>query len=184
MTGESVEERMRVLVPGAQPSAGPVVLCDYDPGWPRAYAEHAARIRRALGDRARRLEHVGSTAVPGLAAKPVIDIVLALADPADEPAWLPPLEAVGDVLRSREPDWHEHRPLGVAQGSVNLHVFGEGCPEVDRIVAFRDRLSSDPADLVRYEAEKRRLAGLPWRHVQEYADAKSAVVAEIVARTG
>jgi GrpB-like predicted nucleotidyltransferase (UPF0157 family) len=128
------------------------------------------------------LEHVGSTAVPGLAAKPIIDILLVVADPADEAAYVEPLRAEGFVLRIREPDNYEHRMLKGGQEDVNLHVFGAGCPEIARMLRFRDRLRTHPADRERYAAVKRELAARRWRHVQNYADAKTAVVEEILAR--
>lgn len=155
----------------------------YDERWPRAFRREAERVRLALGDRALRVEHVGSTAVPGLAAKPVIDVVLAVADPADEPAYAPDLEAAGFVLRAREPEWFEHRFFDrVATESgvgVNLHVFPVGCTEIERMLAFRDHLRAHDADRRRYARVKRELARRSWRDVEEYAEAKNAVVDEI-----
>ena len=90
---------------------GPVRLVDPDPEWAAQYARQEARIRAALGPRAVQVEHVGSTSVPGLAAKPVIDIVLVVADSAYEAAYVPDLEAAGYALQFREPDWYEHRFL-------------------------------------------------------------------------
>jgi len=119
---------------------GPIHLAEYDPEWPALYEREAARIQSILGDRVRLLEHAGSTSVPGLSAKPVIDIVLAVPDSADESAFVPPMEAAGYVLRIREPDWFEHRLFKGPDTNVNLHVFSEGCPEIERMLAFRDRL--------------------------------------------
>jgi GrpB-like predicted nucleotidyltransferase (UPF0157 family) len=157
----------------------PIELVPYDPGWPGLFAREAARIRAALGDRALLVEHVGSTSVPGLAAKPILDIVLTVADSADEPAYVPALQAAGYVLRIREPGWLEHRMLRGEGPTVNLHVFSAGCPEVGAMLTFRDRLRSHPADRERYAARKQELARRRWRHVQHYADAKSGVVAAI-----
>ena len=95
---------------------------------------------RPSAQRVLRLEHVGSTSIPGLAAKPIIDIVLVVADSADEAAYVPALEAAGYVLRIREPGWFEHRVLNGPDTKVNLHVFSDGCPEIGRMLAFRDRL--------------------------------------------
>jgi GrpB-like predicted nucleotidyltransferase (UPF0157 family) len=103
-----------------KPLDSPILLADYDPHWPRLFEREAARIRRALGGRALRIEHVGSTSVPGIAAKPIIDIVLVVADSADEQAYVPPLEAAGYVLRIREPEWFEHRVLKGSDTNVNL----------------------------------------------------------------
>jgi Uncharacterized conserved protein len=104
--------------------------------------------------------------VPGLAAKPVIDIVLAVPDSADEVAYVPPMEAAGYVLRIREPDWHEHRLFRGPDTNVNLHVFSEGCPEIERMLVFRDRLRSDSAERAQYERAKRDLAAREWKFVQ------------------
>jgi GrpB-like predicted nucleotidyltransferase (UPF0157 family) len=179
------DERLREVTIGElRPLDGRVTLVAYDPAWPALFAREAARIVAALGDDALLVEHAGSTSVPGLVAKPIIDIVLAVADAADEPAWLPRLQAAGYVLRIREPAWFEHRMLKGPDIDVNLHVFGAGCPEIDRMLRFRDRLRAEPAERERYAAAKRELAAQRWRHVQEYADAKTAVVAEIVDRAG
>lgn len=161
---------------------GPIELRDYDPAWPDAYAREATRITGALGDRVVTLEHVGSTSVPGLAAKPIIDVVLEVADSADEPAYVPDLEAAGYVLRFREPSWFEHRLLRDASACVNLHVFSAGCAETARMVRFRDHLRANPADRDLYATVKRKLAVRSWKCVQQYADAKTDVVAEIMAR--
>lgn len=141
-----------------KPLAGPVELVDYDPAWPVLFEREAARIRSALGDRIRLLEHAGSKSVPGLAAKPVIDIVLAVVDSADEVAYVPPMEAPDYVLRIREPDWHEHRLSKGPDTNFNLHVFSEGCPEIEGTLVFRDHLRSVAAERARYERAKRELA--------------------------
>jgi GrpB-like predicted nucleotidyltransferase (UPF0157 family) len=176
------EDLARVTVGEVRSLDGPVTLAVYDPGWPDRYASLARGIRAALGDAAVRVEHVGSTAVPGLVAKPIVDIVLAVADSADEAAYVPSLEPEGYALRIREPSWYEHRMLKGGDEDVNLHVFSAGCPEIDRMLLFRDRLRADPAERDRYAAVKRELAARRWRHVQNYADAKTAVVEEILAR--
>ncbi len=159
-----------------------VELVGYDAGWPALFAREEERIRGALGPAALLVEHAGSTSVPGLAAKPCIDIVLAVPDSAAEPSYLPALEAAGYVLRIREPDWFEHRVLKGPDTNVNLHVFSDGCAEVDRMLLFRDWLRRSDADRDRYERAKRELARRTWRHVQHYADAKGPVVQEIMAR--
>lgn len=141
-----------------------------------------ARLRVALADRALRIEHVGSTSVPGLAAKPVIDIVLVVADSADEDAYAPDLESAGYVLHIREPEWFEHRMFRGPETAVNLHVFSLGCPEVDRMILFRDWLRDHAADRELYQRTKLALAHQDWKHVQDYAAAKTAIVAEILSR--
>lgn len=162
----------------------PIVLVDYDPAWPTLFDREAARIRATLGAQALLLEHVGSTSVPGLAAKPRIDVLLAVAESADEPSYAPRLETAGYVLRIREPEWHEHRVFKGPDTDVNVHVFSRGCVEIERMLRFRDRLRADHADRRLYERTKRALAARCWRHVQHYADAKTAVVEEILARAG
>jgi GrpB-like predicted nucleotidyltransferase (UPF0157 family) len=161
---------------------GPIHLADYDPEWPALYEREAARIRTILGDRVRLLEHAGSTSVPGLSAKPIIDMVLAVPDSADETAYVPLMEAAGYVLRIREPDWFEHRLVKPPDLSANVHIFSEGCVEIDRMLAFRDRLRSDEEDRELYERAKRDLARRSWTYVQDYADAKTEVVEAILAR--
>jgi GrpB-like predicted nucleotidyltransferase (UPF0157 family) len=130
----------------------------------------------------RLLEHAGSTSVPGLAAKPIIDIVLGVADPADEASYVPPMEAGGYVLRIREPDWHQHRVFKGPDTDINLHVFAADSPEIERMLAFRDRLRTDDDERQRYLAAKRELAARHWTFVQDYADAKGEVVEGIIAR--
>lgn len=160
----------------------PIEIRDYDPAWPGLYEREAARIRSTLGDRVLRLEHAGSTSVPGLPAKPIIDMVLEVPDSADEPAYLPDMEAAGYVLVIREPEWFEHRVFKGPDTNVNLHVFSAGCAEADRMLRFRDWLRTNAADRELYARTKRELAARDWKYVQQYADAKTAVVHQIMAR--
>jgi GrpB-like predicted nucleotidyltransferase (UPF0157 family) len=176
------ENLARVTVGDVQLLDGTVTLVEHDPAWLGRYAALARGIRRALGDAVVLVEHVGSTSVPGLVAKPVIDIVLAVSDSADEGAYVAALEAEGYALRIREPDWYEHRMLKGDDTNANLHVFSAGCPEIDRMLLFRERLRAEPAERDRYAAVKRRLAAQRWRHLQNYADAKTVVVQEILTR--
>lgn len=178
----TAEEILAVHVGDVPEHNATISLAEYDPEWPRLFEREAARIRAALGGKALRVEHVGSTSVPGLAAKPVVDIDLVVADSADEAAYVPELEAAGYVLHIREPDWFEHRVFKGPDTNVNLHTFSAGCEEVDRMAAFRDHLRSNDADRELYLEKKRELAGREWKYVQNYADAKSAVVQEINAR--
>ncbi len=177
------EEEIRAATVGdLVPHDATIHLADPDPEWPALYEREAARLREALGPTALDVQHVGSTSVPGLAAKPVIDMILVVSDSADEAAYVPALEAAGYRLTIREPDWHEHRMFKGPDTNVNLHAYSEGCAEVDEMVAFRDWLRTHDDDRALYEAAKRELAARTWRHVQNYADAKSEVVAEIKAR--
>ncbi|HEU0028424.1 MAG TPA: GrpB family protein [Ktedonobacterales bacterium] len=179
----SIEERMRgVLIGPLQPLTGKIVIAPYSEEWPRMFAAQADRIRAALGERALLLEHAGSTSVPGLAAKPIIDIVLVVADPANEADYVPALEAAGYTLRAREPDWYQHRNLKYTNPDVNLHVFGPDCEEVARMLMMRDWLRRNEADRALYERTKRELAQRDWKYTQEYADAKTNVVQEVLGR--
>jgi GrpB-like predicted nucleotidyltransferase (UPF0157 family) len=161
---------------------GPVYLADYDPAWPVRYEREAARVRDLLGDRVRVLEHVGSTSVPGLPAKPIIDMLLAVADSADEPAYVPSMEDGGYVVRIREPDLHEHRVFKGPDTDVNLHAFSDGSSEIARMLAFRDRLRTHEDERERYLQAKRELAARHWVYIQDYADAKGEVVEGIITR--
>ena len=174
MSSVTIGERRRV--------DGPVHLADYDPDWPVLYKREAARVRGLLGDRVRLLEHVGSTSVPGLPAKPVLDMLLAVADSADEPAYVPSLESGGYALWIREPDWHEHRLFKGPDTDIHLHTFSEGSSEITRMLAFRDRLRTNDDERERYLATKRELAARHWVYMQDYADAKGEVVEGIIAR--
>jgi GrpB-like predicted nucleotidyltransferase (UPF0157 family) len=177
------EEQLRKAVIGElQPVNGPIRIVEYDPGWPALFEREATRIRAALGDRVFSVEHVGSTAVPGLSAKPKIDILLVLADTSDEAAYAPPLEAAGYVLRIREPEWYEHRLFRGPDTDIGLHCFSVGCPEIQRMLAFRDWLRSTDQDRLLYQRTKLNLASKTWKYGQEYADAKTAVVEEILSR--
>jgi len=161
---------------------GPIHLVPPDAMWPRQYAEVAARIRQALGPVAAVVEHVGSTSVPGLAAKPFIDVLLLVPDPGDEAAYVPGLEAAGFLLHVREPDWHQHRFFRAHDPEVQIHVFAVGSEEAERMLLFRDRLRANREERTIYEETKRRLAARSWTRVQDYADAKSEVVEEIIVR--
>ncbi|MCW2904763.1 MAG: hypothetical protein JWO67_7028 [Streptosporangiaceae bacterium] len=178
----SDEELQRLTVGELKPHNAPIVLVEYDPEWPRLFTREADRIRGVIGDRALRVEHVGSTSVPGLAAKPIIDILLVVPDSADESSYVPAMEAAGYVLRIREPDWFEHRLFKGPDTNINLHVFSVGAAEIDRMLRFRDRLRNSDADREHYARTKRELAQRTWRHVQHYADAKITVVQEIISR--
>jgi GrpB-like predicted nucleotidyltransferase (UPF0157 family) len=159
-----------------------ILIVDYDQQWPELFAREADRIRSVLGSLALRIEHAGSTSVPGLAAKPIIDLLLVVADSAQEDAYAPALEAAGYVLHIRELNWYEHRMFKGPDTDINLHVFSSGCPEIDRMLMFRDWLRSNAADRDLYARTKVALSQKEWTYVQNYADAKTAVIEEIIAR--
>jgi GrpB-like predicted nucleotidyltransferase (UPF0157 family) len=177
------EEQIRAVTIGElQPLSAPIHIAEYDPDWPEWFRREADTIRGVLGDRVLQLEHVGSTSVPELPAKPIIDMLLVLANSADEPAYVPAMEAAGFVLRIREPDWNEHRLFKGPDSNINLHVFSSGCPEIGRMLAFRDWLRVNASDRDLYARTKLELAQKNWKYVQNYADAKSAVVEQIITR--
>jgi GrpB-like predicted nucleotidyltransferase (UPF0157 family) len=159
-----------------------IYLADYDPAWPEQYAVEAAKIRAALGERALLLEHVGSTSVPGLPAKPRLDIVLVVADSADEAAYVPALAAAGYALHIREPEWYQHRLFRGEAPDINLHVFSQGCEEPERMLLFRDWLRGHDDERDLYARTKRELAARVWKYTQNYADAKGEVVHAIITR--
>jgi GrpB-like predicted nucleotidyltransferase (UPF0157 family) len=156
-----------------------VRIVDYDPEWPLRFESERARIAATLGSAARRIEHVGSTAVPGLAAKPIVDIAVAVDDPDDDAAFLVPLTHAGYVLRVIEPG---HRMLRTPHYDVHVHVWPVGGNDERDQLRFRDWLRTHDDDRARYEALKRDLASREWSSMQDYADAKTDVVSEIVSR--
>lgn len=177
------EEYLKAATVGElQRLEGTIHLAAYDPEWPAQFERLAQTIRSALGDKVLLLEHAGSTSVPGLSAKPIIDMVLAVPDSADEASYVPQLEAQGFVLKIREPDWYQHRVLKTPEADANLHVFSLGCEEIGRMLAFRDWLRTHGDDRRLYEETKKELAARRWKYVQNYADAKTEVVEEILRR--
>ncbi len=169
-----------VLIGGIE--KGEIVIADYDPLWPEKFQQHARIISQALGAKALVIEHVGSTSVPRLAAKPIIDILVAVQDSGEEASYLPALLKAGYVLRVREPEWHQHRMFRTPGKDVHVHIFSAACPEISRQLAFRDRLRSSPEDRALYESVKRKLAKEDWSDMNAYAQAKSGVVEQIIER--
>ena len=156
-----------------------IEIVPYDTAWPARFGEEEQRLRRALGNRADRIDHVGSTAVPGLAAKPIVDIQVSVADVEDERSYLPALEAAGYLLRVREPD---HRLVRTPALDVHVHICSAGSAWERDHLLFRDRLRSNHTDRDRYAALKRSLAADDWPDMNAYADAKGPLIAEILGR--
>ncbi len=143
----ATEEQMQAArIGGMRVHNALIRLVDYSAEWPALFVREANRVRATLGDRVLMLEHVGSTSVPGLAAKPIIDMILAVADSADEPAYVPAMESAGYLLHIREPEWHQHRLFRSHGTDINLHVYSFGCPEMDKMLMFRDWLRTNDAD--------------------------------------
>ena len=178
----SQEERDAAWIYGPPTEIDPVVVVEYDPRWPEQFNREQQRIRQILGDTALSLAHVGSTSVPGLYAKPILDIDLVVASSADEPTYVPQLEAAGYLLILREPNWHEHRMFKGPDTNINLHVFSPGCPETRRHLIFRDWLRAHADDRDLYGRTKRELSTREWTDPRGYTDAKDAVIDAIYAR--
>lgn len=157
-----------------------IVIVDYDPKWPARFEHQRTRIADALGDAALRIEHIGSTAVPGLAAKPVVDLLVTVESPDDENTILPALEAAGYELRVREPG---HRMFRTPARDVHVHIWPEADPEVERYIRFRDQLRRSADDRRAYEQLKRELSAKEWSDMNDYADAKGPLIEAILARS-
>jgi GrpB-like predicted nucleotidyltransferase (UPF0157 family) len=169
-----------ILIGGREPVTR-VTIAEYDHAWAERYLQECARIRRALGERALRIEHIGSTAVPGLAAKPIVDIVVTLADLDAVSHLETALDAAGYELRVRETG---HRMFRSPQRDVQVHVYADSDPEVAKYLRFRDRLRGSAEDRALYEQTKRTLAQRAWADMNYYADAKGEVIAQILRRAG
>jgi GrpB-like predicted nucleotidyltransferase (UPF0157 family) len=165
----------RILVGGREKRE--IVIADYDPTWPTRFEDERERIRGALGAVALRVEHFGSTAVPGLAAKAIVDVLVTVED-LDE-TLVPALEAAGYELRVREAG---HLMFRTPARDVHVHLWADRDPEVQRHLLFRDRLRDSIADRDSYEQLKRRLATRDWDDMNDYADAKADLISAIVAR--
>jgi len=162
----------RVLIGGRERRE--IVIAPYDPAWPERFEVERERIAAALGPRALRIEHIGSTSVPGLAAKPIVDVLVEVAslDGVD-------LEPAGYVLRVREDG---HRMFRTPELDVHVHVWPSGRADIASQLAFRDRLRASPEDRAAYESLKRELAAREWPDMNHYADAKGPLIREILAR--
>ena len=167
----------RILIGGREKR--PVVLVEYDRGWPGRFERERRRIQNALGEAVTRIEHIGSTAVPGLAAKPIVDVLVTLAAPDDEETFASALEGAGYELRVREPG---HRMFRTPTRDVHVHIWRDSDSEVGRCIRFRDRLRRSPEDRRAYEQLKRDLAKSDWADMNDYADAKGPLIEAILAR--
>lgn len=176
------DQHVAAWVGESAPPADPIVIVDSDPGWPAAYERAAETIIRALGETIVRIEHVGSTSVPGLPAKPIIDIDVQVPDSSAEETYVPGLTAAGYRHVLREPWWNGHRMLVPERGGVNLHVFPDGAPEPLRHLLFRDWLRSHPDDRELYAAAKRELAAITADHPDTYNLDKNTVIDDIYSR--
>lgn len=181
MSDDKINERLRDAIIGEVESPT-IVVVDYDPAWLERFRKEAHRIRATLGEAALTIEHIGSTSVPGLAAKPIVDILVVVEDSSDEASYVPALENAGYILRVREPDFYEHRMLRTPGKDVHVHVFSPDSPEVERYLLLRDPLRQNDEDRELYARTKRDLASQDWPSMQHYAEAKTEVVEGIIAR--
>jgi GrpB-like predicted nucleotidyltransferase (UPF0157 family) len=161
-----------------------IKVVEHDPAWVRLFEKQAQQIRSALGPVALAVEHIGSTSVPDLPAKPIIDVILVVASSANEASYLPALEAAGYELRVRDPRDNEHRMLRTPTRDVHIHVYSAGCEEIGRCLSFRDRLRANRDDRELYARTKRELVGRGFQDMNAYAAAKTQVIADILARAG
>ena len=176
-------EQMAAALVGERPRTWEsIVVEDYDPAWMDRFATAGSALREVLGDLIIDVEHVGSTSVPGLAAKPIIDIDLLVVDTVDESRYVPALERLGYRLVLREPWWHGHRMLVSSAEDINLHVWPQDAPEPVRHRLFRDWLRSHPEDRELYASTKRRLARDTADRPADYSLAKNDVIDDIYAR--
>lgn len=157
-----------------------IEIVEYDPSWRDKFQHHAERISGALGDLPHRIEHIGSTSVERLAAKPIIDMLVILPDPGDEDSYMPALLELGYQLRVREPDFHEHRMVRTPELDVHIHVFPDGSGEIDRHLLFRDHIRAHEQVRREYEVLKRRLSAEDWIDMNAYANAKTEFIEGII----
>ena len=179
MTEKNIQHSNAALIGGIEKRD--IVLEDYNPAWENMFSRHRNIISSALGDHMLSIEHIGSTAVPGLPAKPIIDILVIVKNAANEDIYLKPLEKAGYELRVREPDWYEHRMFRTPEKDVHIHVYSQGCPENDRYLVFRDYLRANPDIRDQYAVLKKELAKKDWENMNAYADAKSDFIDQKIA---
>lgn len=158
---------------------GPVRLVEYDADWPARFERIRENLVGALGATARTVEHVGSTAIPGMVAKPIIDVLMTVDDVEDQARYLPVIEELGYELRVREDG---HRMFRPASRDVHVHVCAEGSPKHRDYLLLRDWLRRSPDDRAAYARLKRELAAEAWPDVNYYAQAKGPVISEILER--
>ena len=161
------------------PEKRAIVIEAYSSVWPELFEEHRRRITEALGAGACRVDQIGSTAVAGLAAKPIIDVQVSVPDVEDESSYLARLEAAGYRLRVREMG---HRMLRTPELDVHIHVCDSGSDWERRHLLLRDWLRESAADRQAYAALKIELQGQDWETMNHYAEAKSMLIAEMTIR--
>lgn len=159
-----------------------IEIVPYSPDWALRFQSHAARIKAALGKVALRIEHIRSTSVEGLAAKPIVDILVVIADPSQEDRYLPVMLSAGYELRVREPDLDQHRMFRTPERDVHIHIFPPSSGEIERHLLFRDFLRANPSACEQYARLKRDLSRREWKDMNEYAQAKTKFIEETLRR--
>ena len=176
----SDEYIQKVIVSGKAEHNQTIVLKPYDENWPVLFEREKQRISAILKDKALMIEHIGSTSVPGLAAKPIIDILLVVEDAGKEEDYMDALLAHGYILRIKEPDFENHHMFLGPDTDIHLHVFSQGSKEIEKYLLFRNYLRNHQEAKDLYANTKMALAKKKWKYVQNYADAKSDVVQQIM----
>lgn len=154
-------------------------LEEYNPQWEELFLKEKKRIKSILQNQALMIEHIGSTSVRDLLAKPIIDILLVVEDAGVE-TYVKPLVNAGYTLRIKEPDFENHHMFKGPDTDINLHVFSKGSKEIDKYIIFRDYLRTHKEARELYANTKKELSKKIWKYVQNYADAKSDVVSQIM----
>jgi GrpB-like predicted nucleotidyltransferase (UPF0157 family) len=154
-------------------------VVDYDEAWPGIFGVHRDRLRQALVGAAVGIEHIGSTSVQGLAAKPIIDILVTVDDVTAEEDFLVPIVAAGYVVRVRAPG---RRMVRTPDRDVHVHILEKGSAAADDYLLFRDRLRGDAGDRALYASTKRALIAQGFDDMNAYSDAKTEVVTAIMGR--
>jgi len=167
--------------PGSERQPDPIEIGEYDPAWPDRYERWRAAIAEVLGEAALRIEHVGSTAVPGIPAKPVIDVQVSVADVERETDYVEQLESIGLQLRSRDDVHRFFRPFPDRPRDVHVHVCGSGSEWEREHLLFRDYLRAHPEARAEYAAAKHRAAELWADDRIAYTEAKTDTILGIMA---
>jgi GrpB-like predicted nucleotidyltransferase (UPF0157 family) len=174
-----------VVWPGSEITDGsdrhdPIEVVDYDPAWPDRFEQWRDRIAATIGPAAKRIEHVGSTSVPGLPAKPIIDVQVSVTDMTAQQTYVPALEQIGVQLRSRDTLHRYFRPFPGMPREVHVHVCDLGSEWEHEHLLFRDYLRAHPHDARAY-AEAKREAVLIWADDGwAYTDAKTEAILNIL----
>lgn len=180
MTELTDEYIQKVIVNGNVEHNQTIQLNPYDEKWPALFEREKERILKILKDKALMIEHIGSTSVPGLTAKPIIDILLVVEDAGKEELYVNDLCEHGYILRIKEPDFENRHMFKGPDTDINLHVFSKDSKEIEKYLLFRNYLRCHADARQLYENTKKELAKKTWKYVQNYADAKSEVVQKIL----